>query len=111
MMQISSMPLSMASSPMIWMTGLVRPSRSTIGNISFCTAVDAGYWRGPPPAAGVEGFRRFFSLLLGGLKGDGKERLRSPKSAPVGEGPQKHCFFVVGGGPGGHPATELAAGP
>src|SRR5438270_5461707 len=45
MMQISSIPLSIASSPMIWMMGLVSPSRSTSGNISFCTAVDAGYWR------------------------------------------------------------------
>jgi hypothetical protein len=27
---------------MIWMTGLVRPSRSTSGNISFCTALTPG---------------------------------------------------------------------
>src|SRR4051794_11263712 len=56
MMQISSIPESIASSPMIWMTGLVSPSRSTIGNISFWTAVEAGYWRGAFPPAGGGGF-------------------------------------------------------
>ena len=57
MMQISSMPESIASSPMIWMTGLVSPSRSTSGNISFCTAVDAGYCRVPRPAAVMTALR------------------------------------------------------
>ena len=59
MMQISSMPESMASSPMIWMTGLVSPSRSTSGNISFWTAVEAGYWRVPRPGGGDDGFADF----------------------------------------------------
>src|SRR3954470_21371065 len=39
------------------MTGLVRPSRSTSGNISFCTAVDAGYCRVPRPAAVITALR------------------------------------------------------
>src|SRR5260221_8754099 len=56
-MQISSMPESIASSAMIWITGLVRPSRSTMGNISFCTAVEAGYWRVPWPAAVITALR------------------------------------------------------
>jgi hypothetical protein len=56
-MQISSIPASTHSSPMIWMTGLVSPSRSTSGNISFCTAVDAGYCRVPPPAAVMTALR------------------------------------------------------
>src|SRR5437868_6834367 len=56
-MQISSMPESSDSSPMIWMTGLVSPSRSTSGNISFCTALDAGYCRVPRPAAVMTAFR------------------------------------------------------
>jgi hypothetical protein len=59
MMQISSMPESIASSPMIWMTGFVSPSRSTSGNISFCTALDAGYWRVPRPAAVMTALRTF----------------------------------------------------
>src|SRR5437763_15811860 len=57
MMQICSMPLSIASSPMIWMIGLVSPSRSTSGNISFWTAVEAGYCRVPRPAAVMTAFR------------------------------------------------------
>src|SRR5881275_888281 len=57
MMHNSSMPDSIASSPMIWMTGLVSPSRSTRGNISFCTAVEAGYWRVPRPAAVITALR------------------------------------------------------
>ena len=52
--QISSMPLSMASSAMIWSTGLVRPSRSTSGSIAFCTVSDAGYCRDPRPAAVIK---------------------------------------------------------
>src|SRR5438067_10775015 len=56
-MQTCSMPESIASSPMIWMTGLVSPSRSTSGNISFCTALDAGYCRVPRPAAVMTAFR------------------------------------------------------
>src|SRR5438445_11372329 len=63
MMQSSSMPESMASSPMIWMTGLVSPSRSTSGNISFWTAVEAGYWRVPRPAAVMTALR---TLAMGG---------------------------------------------
>src|SRR5947208_826089 len=57
MMHNSSMPASIASSPMIWMTGLVSPSRSTSGNISFCTAVEAGYCRVPRPAAVMTALR------------------------------------------------------
>ena len=49
--QISSIPLSSASSAMIWRTGLVSPSRSTTGSIAFCTVSDAGYCRAPRPAA------------------------------------------------------------
>ncbi len=49
--QISSMPLSMASSAMIWSTGLVIPSRSTSGSIAFCTLSATGYCRAPRPAA------------------------------------------------------------
>jgi hypothetical protein len=33
--QISSMPAARASSAMIWITGLVNPSRSTTGSIAF----------------------------------------------------------------------------
>src|SRR5436190_70933 len=62
MMQISSMPDSMASSPMIWMTGLVSPSRSTSGNISFWTAVEAGYCRVPRPAAVMTALRTLAML-------------------------------------------------
>ena len=64
MMQISSMPDSMASSPMIWMTGLVSPSRSTSGNISFWTAVEAGYCRVPLPAAVMTALRTFATSQL-----------------------------------------------
>src|SRR5215210_7548972 len=39
------------------MMGLVRPSRSTRGNISFCTALEAGYWRVPRPAAVMTALR------------------------------------------------------
>ena len=49
--QTSSIPLSIASSAMIWRTGLVRPSRSTSGSIAFWTVSKAGYCRGPRPAA------------------------------------------------------------
>ena len=49
--QISSMPLSMASSAMIWSTGLVKPSRSTSGSMAFCTVSAAGYCLAPRPAA------------------------------------------------------------
>src|SRR5579859_1225305 len=41
------------------MTGLVSPSRSTSGNISFCTAAEAGYCRVPRPAAVITAFRTF----------------------------------------------------
>src|SRR5688500_19307860 len=56
-MQICSIPESSASSAMIWMTGLVSPSRSTSGNNSFCTAVEAGYCRVPRPAAVMTALR------------------------------------------------------
>src|SRR5215212_8147606 len=70
MMQISSMPESMASSRMIWMTGLVMPSRSTRGNISFWTAVEAGYWREPRPAAVMTALRtRGMSVLISEMVG------------------------------------------
>src|SRR5258708_3099463 len=57
MMQISSMPESMHSSPIICTTGLASPSRSTRGNISFWTALEAGYWRVPRPAAVMTALR------------------------------------------------------
>src|SRR6476620_8060239 len=46
------------------MTGLVSPSRSTIGNISFCTAVEAGYCRVPRPAAVMTALRTLAILGL-----------------------------------------------
>src|SRR4051812_12377577 len=51
MTQISSIPLSSASSAMIWSTGLVRPSRSTSGSMAFCAVSKAGYCLAPRPAA------------------------------------------------------------
>src|SRR5438094_8606261 len=73
MMQICSMPESIASSPMIWMTGLVSPSRSTSGNISFCTALEAGYWRVPRPAAVMTAF------LTLAMRGEGKRKAAKGK--------------------------------
>ncbi len=49
--QISSIPLAIASSAMIWSTGLVSPSRSTRGSMAFCTGSEAGNCRAPRPAA------------------------------------------------------------
>ena len=57
MMHSSSIPESSASSAMIWMVGFVMPSRSTRGNISFCTVVEAGYCRVPRPAAVITALR------------------------------------------------------
>src|SRR5687768_608766 len=64
-MQISSTPESTASPAMIWITGLVSPSRSTSGNSSFCTAVEAGYCRVPRPAAVITAFRTFAIVAVG----------------------------------------------
>src|SRR4051794_13403231 len=54
--QISSMPDSMASSTMIWIVGLVVPSRSTSGISSFWRMRVAGKWRVPRPAAVMTAF-------------------------------------------------------
>src|SRR5436190_19887765 len=93
MMQISSTPEAIASSPMIWMTGLVSPSRSTSGNISFFTAADAGYWRVPRPAAVITALRTLrMGARVRGARGAGQgasgevEEVRQRVTRAVGFG-------------------------
>ena len=56
MRQISSIPELTASSIITMIAGLALPSRSTIGNNSFLTTLDAGNKRVPNPAAGITAF-------------------------------------------------------
>src|SRR5690348_1462650 len=66
-MPISSIPECKASWQRIWMAGLVSPSTSTIGSISFWMTLVAGYWRVPRPAAVITTFRN--AVMRSGPRG------------------------------------------
>src|SRR6185436_15019866 len=55
---------------MICRIGFVTPSVSTRGNISFWTALDAGYWRVPRPAAVMTALRTLGGPLMSGTYRD-----------------------------------------